>query len=109
MRRPADNPFIRRATCVGCGSDINQWRDVRSTTCYEPCAWQRARRAAHYRVHKAILTGLLAPARQLSCVDCGDAARDYDHRDYSKPLEVVPVCRSCNQRRGPAASLSLAA
>ena len=29
-------------------------------------------------------------------------AYDYDHRDYSKPLEVDPVCRRCNQMRGPA-------
>lgn len=28
-------------------------------------------------------------------------ARDYDHRDYNKPLEVEPVCHSCNMKRGP--------
>lgn len=27
---------------------------------------------------------------------------DYDHRDYTKPLSVEPVCRSCNKLRGPA-------
>jgi hypothetical protein len=38
----------------------------------------------------------------MQCVDCGAQARDYDHRDYNKPLEVNPVCRRCNLRRGPA-------
>ena len=36
------------------------------------------------------------------CVDCGANATDYDHRDYNKPLDVEPVCRSCNIRRGNA-------
>jgi hypothetical protein len=25
----------------------------------------------------------------------------YEHRDYTKPLQVEPVCRSCNALRGP--------
>lgn len=37
------------------------------------------------------------------CADCGDRASVYDHRDYRMPLNVVPVCDSCNLRRGPAA------
>lgn len=39
------------------------------------------------------------------CVDCGAPAECHDHRDYSKPLHVEPVCRSCNVRRGPAAGV----
>lgn len=38
----------------------------------------------------------------ISCVDCGDQAIQYDHRDYNKPLKVKPVCRSCNRKRGKA-------
>jgi hypothetical protein len=37
-----------------------------------------------------------------SCCDCGADAKNYDHRDYTKPLEVDPVCFSCNYKRGPA-------
>jgi len=37
-----------------------------------------------------------------ACVDCGNPASVYDHRDYLKPLEVDPVCRVCNSKRGPA-------
>ena len=39
----------------------------------------------------------------IPCVDCGRPAQCYDHRAYAKPLDVAPVCRSCNGRRGPAA------
>ena len=36
------------------------------------------------------------------CVDCGEPAEMYDHRNYYKPLEVEPVCRKCNGQRGQA-------
>lgn len=36
------------------------------------------------------------------CVDCNRPASVYDHRDYSKPSKVDPVCFVCNARRGPA-------
>lgn len=41
-------------------------------------------------------TGLYA------CSDCGGVASEYDHRDYALPLDVQPVCRKCNNRRGVA-------
>lgn len=41
------------------------------------------------------------------CVDCGELAAVYDHRDYYKPLEVVPVCQVCNSRRGRAVNTLL--
>lgn len=43
-----------------------------------------------------------AMAPETLCVDCGAKATDFDHRDYTKPLDVEPVCRACNIRRGPA-------
>lgn len=54
-------------------------------------------------VAHAVLRGEIAPAKALSCVDCGAPATDYDHRDYRAPLVVEPCCRSCNLKRGPAA------
>jgi hypothetical protein len=54
-------------------------------------------------VRKAIQAGRLQkPTEGLICADCGKPAKDYDHRRYLKPLDVVPVCRSCNLKRGPA-------
>jgi len=35
-----------------------------------------------------------------TCVDCGKQATCYDHRDYSKPIDVEPVCHPCNVKRG---------
>ena len=29
-------------------------------------------------------------------------ATQWEHRDYNKPLEVMPCCRICNQKLGPA-------
>jgi hypothetical protein len=53
-------------------------------------------------VKKAIVKGHLPKASALACTDCGKRARDWDHRDYRKPLDVQAVCRPCNLKRGPA-------
>jgi hypothetical protein len=53
-------------------------------------------------VQLAIRLGYIKPLSECICTDCGATATDYDHRDYNKPLDVDPVCRSCNFRRGPA-------
>ena len=57
---------------------------------------------AHLAVAKAIKSGELDKPSDFACVDCGSPASQYDHRDYSKPLSVEPVCRRCNRRRGSA-------
>lgn len=59
--------------------------------------------AARRKVSIAVKKGLLPHLRhvEIPCVDCGATARCYDHRDYSKPLEVDPVCVACNRLRGP--------
>lgn len=48
-------------------------------------------------------------ARYLKCVDCGKWAEHYEHRRYLKPTDVVPVCQSCNKKRGPALDVKEAA
>lgn len=40
----------------------------------------------------------------IRCTDCPAPADRYDHRDYWNPLDVQPVCRIHNMRRGPALS-----
>lgn len=52
-----------------------------------------------------VLPGLNDP--DIRCVDCGAVANEYDHRDYSRPLEVDPVCGRCNKLRGPAKAPTL--
>lgn len=73
--------------------------------CYcDGCAWVAARiqMAAISKVGRAVRHGEIPKATALICVDCGDRAKVYDHRDYTKPLEVEAVCVGCNIRRGPA-------
>lgn len=54
---------------------------------------------AHARVALAIKLGELAPiAHETKCVDCGEPAKEYDHRDYSEPLVVEAVCKLCFER-----------
>jgi hypothetical protein len=60
------------------------------------------RLAAHNIIRNAIRSGRLLPPKNFICVDCGEPAWGYEHRDYRKPLEVEPVCQACNNRRGPA-------
>ena len=65
------------------------------------CWWQRR---CHSMVHAAIKRGLLPSLKsgEYACVDCGAVALEYDHRDYGRPFDVEPVCRSCNKQRGTA-------
>ena len=68
---------------------------------YDPDALKQRR--AHNKVSYAIRKGQLAKLDgSVKCVDCDEPAKFYDHRDYSKPLDVQPVCQRCNRRRGPA-------
>jgi hypothetical protein len=72
-------------------------------------AFNREHRPLIYKAHQIVareVEGGRLPAlgfgSGITCVDCGKyAAQCYDHRDYTKPLEVDPVCGGCNVRRGP--------
>jgi hypothetical protein len=88
--------------CIDCGNPHSRHP---STWRCQPCndALSAVRYAARLAVLRAVRSGALAPAAECLCIDCEASAMDYDHRDYSRPLEVDPVCRKCNQRRGPAA------
>jgi len=58
---------------------------------------------AKWEVKNAIRRGDLVSLSKevVLCMDCKKSrAIQYDHRDYSKPLEVVPVCGKCNVKRG---------
>jgi hypothetical protein len=95
-------PFQAPGHCIDCG--VKARRDGAFWRCW-PCAGAMAqmRREAHLSVKRAIFSGLLAVPATVMCADCESPAECYDHRDYRRPLDVRPVCRRCNQRRGPAA------
>ena len=63
---------------------------------------ERVKNKVYALVKSAVYKNKLPSPYSLKCVDCGADATIYDHRDYSKPLEVEAVCHSCNIIRGPA-------
>ena len=79
-------------------------RDSRAIFCFK-CTDKKGKRTggrkASQLVKKAIRDKILLNLKNLICVDCGEPTKCYDHRDYNKPLEVVPVCKKCNRIRGP--------
>lgn len=91
-----------RYTCAQCGAvELAKGGNhtFRCSTCRpEPDLQTRA----HSAVATAIRNGELLPASAHQCQDCGAQASQYDHRNYSQPLAVDPVCAGCNVRRGPA-------
>lgn len=94
---------MRKFSCLACGASTERQPQSRSNFCLS-CLHRHSDEgwAAIIAVRKAIKSGQLQRASTLACVDCAKPARDYDHRDYTKPLDVAPVCRSCNQKRGQA-------
>lgn len=102
------NLQLMTGSCARCGHEFSRLPNSRyCIECMNPAARERERCLLQTR--KAIKDGLIPPIVQQYCVDCGAFAEVYDHRDYGKPLEVDPVCRKCNFRRGPAVWLRAAA
>ena len=64
--------------------------------------WKKKQRFAAYKVRESKRKGYINSAAEHICVDCGRPAQVYDHRDYDKPLDIIPVCITCNKSRGPA-------
>ena len=67
-------------------------------------SYTKAKGRSGSAVARAVRSGKLIDLKKcnVKCSDCKSRATQYDHRDYSKPLEVSPVCASCNISRGPA-------
>ena len=62
---------------------------------------RKLQQAASLLVAKAIKANQLKKLTgDIPCTDCPQPADRYDHRDYTRPLDVEPVCRLCNARRG---------
>ena len=90
-------------TCNRCGDSVDSHIPHLARYCF-PCSIKQGEdsKLATRAVVKQIRQGLLPKAKDCLCVDCGNPAFDYDHWDYNRPLDVQPVCRSCNRKRGPA-------
>lgn len=97
---------VMRCVCRECGAvEVRSGCNAKflCTACKPPLdPYTQAKRAAHAAVATARRAGKLPDPYELDCVDCGEPAIEYEHRDYSKPLDVVPICRRCNLLRGRA-------
>lgn len=93
--------------CECCGVADLTGRHVRAKYCLD-CRNEGqigiGRIKALRTVNEAVRRGDLARPDTFKCVDCGEQAACWEHRDYSRPLDVEPVCRACNHKRGPAAN-----
>lgn len=100
---------IHSVICGVCGAKFKAKRAHASVCpdCVTPIT--RVRSRAYIAVNAAMYRGEIPFPHTLKCVDCGatDETRQiqYDHRRYSKPLDVDPVCGGCNLRRGHAKDL----
>lgn len=101
--REAESP---EKTCPDCGTHYRKLYSRKCPTCqltsYIYRAYATGSALAMAAVFKAKNAGKLQPASSFPCVDCGAPAEHYEHRDYNRPLDVEPTCRSCNYRRGNA-------
>lgn len=60
----------------------------------------KEKRRAHVILRRAILSGNLM--RPESCSECYKKCKpDGHHHDYSKPLDVIWICRACHSRKSP--------
>lgn len=104
--RRNDKVAASKQACALCGDEFNSIGSSRygSPYCSLACVllFTEARTKVAAKVAAAVNRGWLVRARDLKCVDCGNQADHYDHRNYTQPLSVQPVCRSCNKKRGPA-------
>lgn len=87
--------------CISCSR--TEERHQAALFCHE-CSLQHGREASRAisKVWDEIREGRMQPPTDFDCVDCGAPASCFDHRDYTKPLQVEPVCAPCNRERGPA-------
>lgn len=90
--KPIKHRIGRSKTCARCKAKVHKLNDQN----YEKKLNDKARSITRC----AVRVGFLPHPLDFKCVDCGNPAQCYDHRDYSKPLDVVPVCLPCNASRG---------
>lgn len=76
--------------CEDCKRDaVARWRRQKNDN-------EVSRKVTRY----AVKVGFLLHPSNYICMDCKRLqAECYDHRDYSRPLDVDAVCLNCNQKR----------
>jgi len=78
------------------------WQTERGQECRNQANenYRRSGKAsAKAAVANAVSRGRIAPIHTRRCVDCDEQAQHYHHPDYTKPLEVIPLCAKCHKLR----------
>lgn len=102
FNRNLDGPCVQQI-CIHCTEKYEEHGFKTGGWCLICVASPWRNQTVAYRlVRKAIKDGRLKKPDSLQCTDCGKPAFCFDHRSYRRPLDVVPVCRSCNIKRGSA-------
>lgn len=84
-----DNPRPGQRTCSAChNAYIRAWRKAHALR-----VDQRLKMNARSYAHVYLRRGKLV---REPCEGCGDVEAQMHHEDYSKPLEVRWMCRSCH-------------
>ena len=97
--------LTRSAHCAGCARPFLARKAASRTWWCGECIKivKRQQTLAIRAVGVAVRIGMLPLLDgSIPCTDCAKPALEYDHRDYSQPLQVEPCCKSCNRKRGPA-------
>ena len=103
-----DNIYL--AKCFRCGHEwIPKVENIRTCAKCRSPYWNKAKSKLDYMkmrnwavgvVQMSKYKNLLESASKKKCVDCGNNANHWEHRNYSRPLLIEPVCQSCNIKRG---------
>ncbi|MCK5611574.1 hypothetical protein KAR91_57415 [Candidatus Pacearchaeota archaeon] len=104
-RRAKDGSQSRCKECRKAYDQSKKFKEV--CQCYQQsekgkARWRRYRNSfpekikARNIVNHAIKAGKLPRPNSLKC-KCSKQARQYHHPDYSKPLEVIPMCIKCHR------------
>lgn len=104
----SEKRFVADGKCVGCRRAKSNKYHTENRKLIRIKEVESGARLANRVTYTEVKGGRLPKLSsvEVACVDCGRRATQYDHRDYNKPLDVDPVCRSCNQIRGPAIPLT---
>lgn len=80
----------KQAYCIEC-HDINNKNYKRKDYCEEFRIKNQKKIKVKTKVARAIRTGVLIRKK---CAICGKEKTDAHHKDYSKPLDVIWLCRT---------------
>jgi hypothetical protein len=79
--------------CKSCSAEREKLR-VRTDHTYHQTNWKN-RNLEKYEAHKKVKNGLRANIiSKTACFVCGDSKVEAHHPDYSRPLDVIWMCRT---------------